>query len=221
MAPIAVQTSPKRVVALDSDTLTGMFGYLSGRVDPVYSKSLGYPSNLALALPGGGAPAEAYFDSVRKQLEGVDEEVSVVFMGLGGDLRYSFNALLSYMTMPALLRQELKRRLPNEGIGDVLFHFVDKNGVITALEDLSSQLACSIGLDRLHALAANPAVPVVALVADAYKIFVLRLALEKRYVNSLITTEGIANLLCLHASQQSNENLTRTYTPLGGRLRFC
>lgn len=211
MVPVAMQTTPERVVALDSDTLIGMFGYLSGRVDPKYSKSLGYPSNSALNASQKDRPLlGAYFDFIRKQLESVPEEVSAVFMGLGGNIRFLFNAMLSYMTAYPRLQQDLAE---NGCIGDVLFHFVNRDGVIASLQGINNNLACSIGLDRLQALASKTSVPVVALVADPYKYKVLRLALEKCYVNSLITTEDVARTLINATARGQQQVGGRTNLP--------
>lgn len=194
LMPIAVQGSLGDYTAMNANALVGMFGYLMGRSGPEDVTILNYLSNAELR--------DTPDHPTRVQLDDIVRQVSIAFLGLGGNVRWFFNGIFRSPTPvpggsgPAVTGAELSAAGCK---GDILYNFVDANGVMDTLKPVCDQLVCSIGLKGLQELASVRRVPVVAIVADEYKWPVVRLALEKRYINGLITTTAVAKQLLANA----------------------
>jgi DNA-binding transcriptional regulator LsrR (DeoR family)/transcriptional regulator with XRE-family HTH domain len=198
LMPIAVQGSLGDYTAMNANALVGMFGYLMGRSGPEDVTIPHYLSNAELR--------DTPHHPTRVQLDDIVRQVSIAFLGLGGNVRWFFNGIFRNPNpVPegasiAVTGAELSAAGCK---GDILYNFVDDNGVMDTLKPVCDQLVCSIGLKGLRELASVRRVPVVAIVADEYKWPVVRLALREGYINSLITTTAVARQLLDNAPARS------------------
>ena len=190
LMPIAVQGSLGVYTSLNANTLVGMFGYFMGRSSPDDVTILQYISNADLA----GKPDHP----TQQQLNDIVRQVSIAFLGLGGNVRWFFNGIFrSPGPVPgAGDRAVTGADLSAAGcMGDILYNFVNAPGVMGDMRPVCDRLVCSIGLKGLRELVANRKIPVVAIVADENKVPVARLAMREGYINGLITTKAVADKL--------------------------
>jgi DNA-binding transcriptional regulator LsrR (DeoR family) len=190
LMPIAVQGSLGVYTSLNANTLVGMFGYFMGRSSPDDVTILQYISNADLA----GKPDHP----TQQQLNDIVRQVSIAFLGLGGNVRWFFNGIFrSPSPVPgAGDRAVTGADLSAAGcMGDILYNFVNAPGVMGDMKPVCDRLVCSIGLKGLRELVAVRKIPVVAIVADENKVPVARLAMREGYINGLITTKAVADKL--------------------------
>ena len=181
--PIAVQPV-EQVVDQDANTLVGMLGFFTkGTKVRVYG--VPYVSNAILQQE---PPSE---NPVTREMLEKATQVDVAFLGLGGDLNYIFHQKAirpEHDTFGGKTIFELKQM---GCIGDILYTLVTEEGPMPAFRAYCDQIVCSIGLERLQRLSAGHS-HVIAVVAGQNKSSVARLALEKRYINGLVTESELA-----------------------------
>jgi DNA-binding transcriptional regulator LsrR (DeoR family)/DNA-binding XRE family transcriptional regulator len=182
--PIAVQPI-KDVVTLDANSLVGILSFFTTGTDlRVYG--LPYVSNAQLEQNKHYEP----YDVTRQMLEKA-KRVDIAFSGLGGDL----NSIFHRDPENEMFCQKTLFELKQMGcIGDILYTLVNKDGPIPELQDCCDQMVCSIGLDGLQHLSVGHA-HVIAVAGGPEKAPVARLALEKKYFNSLIVDNRLAQAI--------------------------
>jgi DNA-binding transcriptional regulator LsrR (DeoR family) len=183
--PVAVHSN-ERVVASDANTLVGMLGFFSGGTDlRVYG--LPYVSNDRLDQE----PQNEAYEPTRRMLD-IARRVDVALLGLGGGLNYFFYRKAALPPEEDMFCGVTMFELQQRGcIGDILYTLVTRDGPMDAFRQCCDQLICSIGLEGLSRLVQNGSY-VLTIVAGQHKLPVTRLALEKRYVNSLIIDSQLA-----------------------------
>lgn len=187
LMPIAVQGSLGEYTAMNANTLVGMFGYLMGRSSLDDVTIVQYVSNADLAR-SPTHPTQQLLDHIVRQ-------VSIAFLGLGGNVKWFFNGIFRSPTpvpegaVDAVTGADLSAAGCR---GDILYNFVDGHGIMPRLKPVCDQMVCSIGLKGLKELTTTRKIPVVAIVADTYKVPVVWQALHEGYINGLITTSAVA-----------------------------
>jgi DNA-binding transcriptional regulator LsrR (DeoR family) len=197
LMPIAVQGSLGEYTAMNANTLVGMFGYLMGRRSSADVTIVQYVSNADL-VRNPTHPTQQLLDHIVRQ-------VSIAFLGLGGNVRWFFNGVFRSPTpMPeGAVNAVTGAELSAAGCrGDILYNFVGEHGIMPAYKPVCDQMVCSIGLKGLKELTATRKIPVVAIVADEYKAPVVWRALHDGYINGLITTSAVAAELQAKAPAQ-------------------
>lgn len=183
--PIAVQRV-ENVVAMDANSLVGMLGFFTTGTD-IHVYGLPYVSNAQLEQNKHYEPYE-----ITRQMIEKAKRVDIAFIGLGGNLNYAFHRLRDDSEM---FCQKSLFELKQMGcIGDILYTLVSKDGPISELQACCDHRVCSIGLDGLQQLAAGHT-HVIAVARGRHEALVARLALEKKYINSLIIDDALAQAI--------------------------
>jgi DNA-binding transcriptional regulator LsrR (DeoR family) len=152
----------------------------------LHAYGLPYASNAQLEQNKHYEPYEV----TRQMLERA-KRVNLAFLGLGGDLNVIFHRSAENEIFCQRTLFELKQM---GCIGDILYTLVNREGPIPELEACCDQMVCSIGLDGLQSLSSGHA-QVIAVARGQEKAAVARLALEKRYINSLIIDDKLAQAI--------------------------
>lgn len=182
--PIAVQRV-KNVVTLDANSLIGMLGFFTTGTG-LRAYGLPYASNAQLEQNKDYEPYE-----VTRQMLEKAKRVDIAFLGLGANFDYFFHRRPGSEMFCQKTFFELKQM---GCIGDILYTLVSKDGPMPELQDCCDQRVCSIGLDGLQHLASRHA-HVIAVTRGPHEAPVARLALEKRYINSLIIDDKLAQAI--------------------------
>jgi DNA-binding transcriptional regulator LsrR (DeoR family) len=183
--PIAAHSN-ERVVASDANTLVGILGFFSRGTD-LRVHGLPYVSNDRLDRE----PQNEAYEPTRRMLD-IARRVDVALLGLGGGLSHFFYRKAALPPEEDMFCGVTMFDLQRRGcIGDILYTLVTSEGPMDAFRQCCDELICSIGLEGLSRLIQNGSY-VLTIVAGLHKLPVTRLALEKRYVNSLIIDTQLA-----------------------------